>query len=120
VGFQAGISVSEVVMLVMTEKGLNSLLSTSFKVGGDVSVAAGPVGAGAKSNIAADLISYSRAKGIYGGLNLDGTVVSTNDEWNSAYYGKAVTPPDILIRQNVRNPQAIPLQRQVAKAAAKK
>jgi lipid-binding SYLF domain-containing protein len=120
VGFQAGISVSEVVMLVMTEKGLNSLLSTSFKVGGDVSVAAGPVGAGAKSNIAADLISYSRAKGIYGGLNLDGTVVSTNDEWNSAFYGKAVTPPDILIRQNVRNPQAIPLQRQVAKAAAKK
>ena len=120
VGFQAGISVSEVVMLVMTEKGLNSLLSTSFKVGGDVSVAAGPVGAGAKSNIAADLISYSRAKGIYGGLNLDGTVVSTNDEWNSAYYGKAVTPPDILIRQNVRNPQAIPLQRQVANAAAKK
>ncbi len=120
VGFQAGISVSEVVMLVMTEKGLNSLLSTSFKVGGDVSVAAGPVGAGAKSNIAADLISYSRAKGIYGGLNLDGTVVSTNDEWNSAYYGKAVTPPDILIRQDVRNPQAAPLQRQVAKAAAKK
>ena len=74
VGFQAGVEVSEAVIVVMTDKGLNSLLSTSFKIGGDASIAAGPVGAGAKSTVTADLISFSRAKGVYGGLNLDGTV----------------------------------------------
>src|SRR6476661_4768448 len=51
VGFQAGVEVSELIMVVMTEKGLNSLLSSSFKIGGDASVAAGPVGAGAKSTV---------------------------------------------------------------------
>ncbi len=76
VGFQAGVSVSENVTLVMTEKGLNSLLTNSVKLGADASVAAGPVGAGAKSDIVADLVTFSRAKGVYGGLNLDGTVVA--------------------------------------------
>ena len=61
-GFQAGISVSEVVTLVMTDKGLNSLLSPSVKLGGDASIAAGPVGAGAKSDVIADFISFSRAR----------------------------------------------------------
>ena len=99
VGFQAGVEVSEVIIVVMTEKGLNSLLSTSFKIGGDASVAVGPVGAGAKSTVTADLISFARAKGVYGGLNLDGTVVRTNVEWNDAYYGgRGLLPPDILIR----------------------
>ena len=77
IGFQAGISVSEVVTLVMTDKGLNTLLADSVKLGGDAAVAAGPVGAGAQSNLTADYVSFSRAKGIYGGLNLDGTVIST-------------------------------------------
>src|SRR5208282_751614 len=87
VGFQAGVSVSEVITLVMTEKGLNSLLSPSVKLGGDASIAAGPVGAGAKSDIIADFISFSRAKGIYGGVNLDGTVIAIANDWNQWYYG---------------------------------
>jgi len=106
IGFQAGISVSEVVTLVMTDKGLNTLLADSVKLGGDAAVAAGPVGAGAQSNLSADYVSFSRAKGIYGGLNLDGTVISTSDAWNRAYYGQAVHAPDILVRTSVRNKQA--------------
>jgi len=116
VGFQAGVDVSEVVIVVMTEKGLNSLLSPSFKIGGDASIAAGPVGAGAKADITADLIAFARAKGVYGGLNLDGTVVNTNDGWNSVYYGRSVLPPDILIRKSVTNPNAAPLLQEVASA----
>jgi lipid-binding SYLF domain-containing protein len=103
IGFQAGVEVSEMVTLVMSDKGFNSLLATTFKMGADASVAAGPVGAGAKSDVVADLIAFSRSKGVYGGLNLDGTVVSTNTEWDSAYYGKKVLPPDILVRMNVSN-----------------
>ena len=78
VGFQAGVDVSEAIIVVMTDKGLNALLSSSFKIGGDASIAAGPVGAGAMSTVTADLITFTRAKGVYGGLNLDGTVVNTN------------------------------------------
>ena len=120
VGFQAGISVSEGVTMVMTEKGFNSLLATSFKMGGDASVAAGPVGAGAKSDIVADLITFNRAKGVYGGLNFDGTVVTAADDWNQAYYGKKVLPPDILVRGTVSNKGADKLLSQVTAATAKK
>jgi lipid-binding SYLF domain-containing protein len=120
IGFQAGVSVSEIVTLVMTDKGLNSLLATSFKMGGDASVAAGPVGAGASADIVADLVTFSRAKGVYGGLNLDGTVVSASDEWNQAYYGKPVLPPDVLVRGTASNPQGAKLVGEVAGVAGGK
>jgi lipid-binding SYLF domain-containing protein len=51
-------------------------------------------------------VSFARSKGVYGGLNLDGTVVSVNNDWNNAYYGKSVLPPDILVRGSVKNDQA--------------
>ena len=120
VGFQAGISVSENVTLVMTDKGFNSLLATSFKVGGDASVAAGPVGAGAKSDVVADLISFSRAKGLYGGLNLDGTVVHNSNDWNELYYQKKpILAPDILVRMSAHAKGADKLLGDVSRAARK-
>jgi len=120
VGFQAGVAVSEAITLVMTDKGMNSLLSPSFKMGGDASVAAGPVGAGASSNVVADLIAFSRSKGVYGGLNLDGTVVNTSDDWNEAFYGKKVQSTDILVRMSVHNKGADKLLAEIAKAAGGK
>ena len=120
VGFQAGISVSEGVTLVMTDKGLNSLLATSFKMGGDASVAAGPVGAGAKSDIVADLVTFNRAKGVYGGLNFDGTVVTAADDWNQQFYGKKILPPDVLVRASAHNPAGDKLGAMIAAAANKK
>jgi lipid-binding SYLF domain-containing protein len=120
VGFQAGVAVSETITLVMTDKGMNSLLATSFKMGGDASVAAGPVGAGAKSDVVADLIAFSRSKGVYGGLNLDGTVVKASDDWNAAFFGKKVLPPDILVRMNVQAKGGEKLLADVTKAAGGK
>ena len=117
VGFQAGLEVSEAIIVVMTDKGLNSLLASSFKIGGDASIAAGPVGAGAKSTITADLISFTRAKGVYGGLNLDGTVVHSNVAWNDAYFGRSnLLPPDILIRRTATSPKASALLSAVGQA----
>ena len=118
VGFQAGVDVSEAIIVVMTEKGLNSLLSSSFKMGADASIAAGPVGASAGSTVTADLITFTRARGVFGGLNLDGTVVTPNGTWNDAYYGRSnVLPPDVLIRQTVVSPKAQALLADVARAA---
>ncbi len=117
VGFQAGIAVSETVTLVMTERGLNSLLATSVKLGGDASIAAGPVGAGANADITSDFVAYSRSKGIYGGLNLDGTVISAADGWNQAYYGRAVLPTDIVLNATAHNPRADRLAAALSRAS---
>jgi lipid-binding SYLF domain-containing protein len=117
VGFQAGVEASEMVALVMTEKALNSLLSTSFKLGGDVSIAAGPVGAGASVPITTDVVAFTRSKGLYGGLNLEGTVITVDDAANRAYYGRDVTPVEVLIKRTVRNPQAAPLLKALAEIA---
>jgi len=106
VGFQAGLSVSQTITLVMTDKGLNSLLANSVKLGGDASIAAGPVGAGANSDITTDFVAFSRSKGLYGGLNLEGSVVGVANDWNRSYYGADVLPPDILITGNAHNAQA--------------
>ena len=99
---------------------MNSLLSPLFKIGGDASIAVGPVGAGAKSDIVADLIAFSRSKGVYGGLNLDGTVVNTSDDWNQAFYGKPVTSTDILVRMNVHQASSNKLIAEVTRAAGHK
>jgi lipid-binding SYLF domain-containing protein len=118
IGLQAGVAVSEVVSLVMTEKGLNRLLANSFRMGGDVGIAVGPTGAGASSHFIADIGSFSRGQGVYLGLNLDGTIVSISDDWNAAYYGKRVSAVDVLIRRSAQNNQAKELLNVTAKAAA--
>ena len=118
VGFQAGVAVSETVTLVMTTKGINSLLATSVKLGGDASIAAGPVGAGANSDVTSDFVAFSRSKGVYGGLNLEGSVIDVADSWNRTYYGTGVLPSDILVRANAHNPQADRLAAELTRAAS--
>ena len=117
IGFQAGLSVSQTLTLIMTDKGLNTLLANSVKLGGDASVAVGPVGAGANSTILADFVAFSRSKGLYGGLNLEGAVISPANDWNNAYYGKNVLPPDILVRGDTHNPQGEQLAADIGRAA---
>ena len=107
-GLQIGGQAAEVVMLAMTQKAIDSLLSSSFKLGGEGSVALGPVGAGAKAsadipNVSADFLMFAKAKGLYAGLNLEGAVVAVRDSLNNAYYGKAVRPIDIVVKHDVRN-----------------
>jgi lipid-binding SYLF domain-containing protein len=105
VGFQAGAEVAEVVLMIRSQRGTDAMLSDSFKLGADASVTAGPVGAGAQVGTS-DILAFSRSKGLYGGVNVDGSVITTRDSWNSTYYGRQVRPADILIKQNVSNPQA--------------
>ena len=98
VGLQAGVQSSEVVAMFMTEKAMNTLLSSSFKLGADVSVAAGPVGIGAGAPVTGDVVVFTRSKGVYGGANLDGTVITIDEKGNSAFYGRSVSPVDILVK----------------------
>lgn len=122
-GFQIGGDASEVVLVAMTERGVNALLSSSVKLGGDVGVAVGPVGAGAEAstaNLSADIISFSRSKGLYGGVSLEGAVIAVRGALNSAYYAQNVSPSDILIARTVSNDHAARLRSELAKLAGGK
>jgi lipid-binding SYLF domain-containing protein len=119
-GFQIGGQASEVALLLMTDRGVAAMMSSSFKLGADVGVAAGPVGAGvaaSTANLSADILTFSRSKGLYGGVSLDGAVVATRGGLNEAYYGRPVTSTDILVRREVTNPQSHGLISQVTKMA---
>ena len=121
-GLQAGGDASEVVLVALTERGMTALLATSAKLGADVGIAVGPVGAGAEAataNLSADIISFSRAKGLYAGVSLEGAVVATRGSLNKAYYGKEVSPTDILVKRTVSNKKAAGLVSAVKKAAGK-
>lgn len=104
-GLQIGAEAAEVALLVMSQKGLDSFLSTKVQLGADVSVAAGPVGAGAQA-ATADILQFSRAKGVFGGLTLEGSVITPREGLMGAYYGKAVTPVNILVSNDASNPQS--------------
>ena len=116
VGLQIGVDVSEVVIVVMSEKALDALLSRSLRLGGDASIAAGPVGIGTGSTVTADMVSFARSKGVYAGLNLEGAVISPDAGANSAFYGKPASPADILVRKTVSSPAAAPLQQSLGQA----
>ena len=115
-GLQIGGEAAEVVVLVMSQKGVDALLTSKFKLGGDTSIALGPVGAGAKANITADFISFAKSKGLYAGLNLDGSYLDVREKLNKAYYGKEATPADIIVKKSVRNLEAVPLKEELKKA----
>lgn len=120
-GLQIGGQASEVVLLAMTERGVRSFLDNSFKLGGEVGLAAGPMGMGASAataNLSADLISFSRAKGLYGGISLDGAVVAVRPSLNEAYYGEPSSPREILYAHAVTNPQGAELAATVGKVAS--
>lgn len=105
-GLQIGVQAAEIILMIKSKSGRDALLTGSFKLGGDVDVALGPVGAGAKVKTGS-ILAFARAKGIFGGITVDGAIVSTQDKWNQAYYDKrGIRPVDILMLRNVHNKQA--------------
>ena len=100
VGFQIGGSESEVVLLVMNQKGMDHLLSTKFTIGGDATAAAGPVGRNAQAktdaSMRAEILSYSRSRGVFAGVSLEGGTLREDDSANKDLYGKATTNRAIL------------------------
>ena len=116
-GLQIGGEISEIALVIMTKAARDSMLSNDFRLGGDISVAVGPVGAGAKGQIV-DVLAFSRTKvGLYAGLNLEGALFITREAWNRAYYGEDVRAIDILVSGTASNPGADPLRRVIADAA---
>lgn len=104
IGLQVGGKNSEMLIIVTSERGINRLLNSGAKLGGDLSVAVGPLGEGVGSaDVRADLIVFSRNKGLFGGASLEGSVVDVSQSRNRAYYGESLRPTDILIRGHGEN-----------------
>ena len=99
-GFQIGASSTDIVMLIMNHNGMKSLLSDKFKIGGDASVAAGPVGrhiaADTDLKLTAEILSYSRSKGVFAGVSLDGAVVEADHTGDRSMYGPDTSRHSIL------------------------
>jgi lipid-binding SYLF domain-containing protein len=113
IGIQFGGEKSEIIMMVFTQKGLNRLYSSSFKLGGDASIAVGPVGGGAKADVMADFVSFVRSKGAFAGMSIEGAILNANYDWNEAYYGKKVSPLGIVEKKLVSNPGSAELRKTI-------
>lgn len=100
VGFQIGASDTDVVMLVMDKKGMDGILSSKFTLGGDASVAAGPVGRSASAetdaSMHADILSWSRSRGVFAGISLNGATLRPDEDADKALYGHEVNSRDVL------------------------
>lgn len=104
-GLQIGADASEIVLVVRTLRGLEAFYTNDFRLGGDLSVAMGPAGAGARGGgITGDFVSFAKSKGAYAGISVDGQGVAVADTANQNYYGKPLRPTDILIKGVVSNP----------------
>lgn len=117
IGLQIGVQTAEVLFLIMTDRGLQSVMKDEFKVGADASVAVGPIGAGVEAgttaNLRADILSFSRAQGLFGGVSFEGSLIKPRASWNERYYGRPVSVRDIVIDRTVSAPGADALRRAV-------
>lgn len=119
-GLQAGAQSQEAILLIMSPKAVDSLLANKIKLGADGSVAIGPKGEGADTNLTADFITFTRAKGLYAGVSFDGALIRTRDELNAAYYGQDLRPSDIIIAHKAKpNPNSKELLAMLKTAEAK-
>jgi lipid-binding SYLF domain-containing protein len=123
-GFQIGGQATDFVLLIMNDSGANSVMSSKVKLGADASAAAGPKGreASAETDVVmkAEILSYSRAQGLFAGVSLEGSTMRSDDGANKALYGKDLSAKEIVREGKVPVPEAAkPLLAELEKASPK-
>lgn len=107
-GFQLGAQATDFVLLVMNERGARAILNSKVKLGGDASVAAGPLGRDAEADtdatLRAEVLTYSRSRGLFAGISLEGSTLRPDDDANARIYGKKLTAREIALRDEVAVP----------------
>jgi len=108
IGFQIGGEATDLILLVMNDRGMESILSSKVKLGADASVAAGPKGRDASANtdawMRAEILSYSRSRGVFAGVSLEGTTLRPDDDASQQVYGRAIKAKDIVRSENMGVP----------------
>ena len=110
VGFQIGGQATDLILLIMNERGASSILESKVKLGGDASVAAGPVGRDAAANtdayMRAEVLSYSRTRGLFAGVSLEGSTLRPDDNATEDVYGRRLTAREIVLGGHVEVPES--------------
>jgi lipid-binding SYLF domain-containing protein len=113
-GLQIGIQDAQFIMMILTDKGLSAIMDNQFKIGGDASIAVAMFGAGVQGDttagLGADIVAFTLARGLYGGISLQGSVMAPRTEWNQAYYGQAMGARQIVVQMQATNAGADPLR----------
>lgn len=113
-GFQAGVEDAQVMFLIMNDRGLRAIMDTQLKLGAGASATFVDLGGGVEgattTALTADIVGFSRARGLYAGITLGGSMLSSKSDWNQLYYGKPVGTPQIVIGMEATNPGADPLR----------
>ena len=119
IGLQIGIQDAEVLMIVRTEKGVRALLDSQFKIGADAGISFVTLGAGVQgattAAFRADIVAYSKSRGLYAGISLDGGLLGARTEWNQAYYGQPLAAQQLVLEGQGNNPGADPLRETLAR-----
>ena len=113
-GFQFGIQDAQLLLLVLTDKGLNAVLDSQFKFGANASLAIATIGAGVQGSttaaVGADIVAFSAVRGLFGGVALEGSILSSRTEWNERYYGQPFAARQVVVQMQGVNPGADPLR----------
>ena len=114
IGFQAGIQDAEVMLLIMSDRGLRAVMDSQFKLGADATATFADLGGGVEgattAALRADIVGFTRSRGLYAGISLGGTLLSSKSDWNQAYYGRPISANEIVVRMEGTNPSADPLR----------
>jgi len=109
-GLQFGGQSTDLVLVIMNNQGMKGIIKSEFTLGADASVAAGPVGRKAQANVDVEfksaIYSYSRSRGVFIGISLEGSKLNSLIEYNEGYYGKALTPRQIIFKGKARAPKS--------------
>jgi lipid-binding SYLF domain-containing protein len=123
-GFQIGGAEMDVFMLVMNAKGMDRLLSTKFTLGGEASAAAGPVGrttqAETDAALTAEILTWSRSRGLFGGISLSGATLREDEDWNMELYGKPLKNREIILGNTPPPASFTPLLDELNKYSSRK
>lgn len=113
-GFQVGIEDSSIVMMILTNRGLNAVLNSHFKIGAGAGIAVATLGAGVQGSttaaVGADIVAFSQSRGLYGGVSLEGSILSSRSGWDQAYYGRPYASRQIVVQMQGANQGADPLR----------
>lgn len=113
-GLQIGIEDSQLMMMIMTDRGLNALMDSQVKLGANASVAVATIGGSVQGSttaaVGADIIAFAASRGLFGGIALEGSVMSSRSEWNQAYYGQSFAARQIVMQMQGVNRGADPLR----------
>lgn len=120
-GLQIGIQDSEFMMLILTERGLSAVLDSQFKFGGDANIAIADMGAGVEGSTTAaagaDIVAFSKTRGLFAGAALQGSLMSVKSGWNRSYYGQDLSARQIVLSMQGRNQGADPLREVLTRGA---